>query len=59
MKWLSPADIQTNYSIKRSTAYQLLKEYEESGKEVIRIGKLRRVPEDGFTQFLRGRNENH
>lgn len=59
MKWLSPADIQTNYSIKRSTAYQLLKEYEESGKEVIRIGKLRRVPEDEFTQFLRGRNENH
>jgi hypothetical protein len=59
MRWLSPADIQTNYSIKRSTAYQLLKEYEESGKEVIRIGKLRRVPEDGFTQFLRGRNESH
>lgn len=59
MRWLSPADIQTNYSIKRSTAYQLLKEYEESGKEVIRIGKLRRVPEDEFTQFLRGRNENH
>ena len=59
MKWLSPTDIQTNYSIKRSTAYQLLKEYEESGKEVIRIGKLRRVPEDEFTQFLRGRNENH
>ena len=59
MKWLSPADIQTNYSIKRSTAYQLLKEYEESGKEVIRIGKLRRVPEDEFTQFLRGRNESH
>lgn len=59
MKWLSPADIQTIYSIKRSTAYQLLKEYEESGNEVIRIGKLRRVPEDEFTQFLRGRNENH
>ena len=59
MKWLSPADIQTNYSIKRSTAYQLLKEYEESGNEVIRIGKLRRVPEESFTQFLRGRNESH
>lgn len=59
MRWLSPADVQTNYSIKRSTAYQLLKEYEESGKEVIRIGKLRRVPEDEFTQFLRGRNESN
>ena len=55
MKWLSPADIQTNYSIKRSTAYQLLKEYEESGNEVIRIGKLRRVPEEAFTKFLKER----
>ena len=55
MRWLSPADIQTNYSIKRSTAYQLLKEYEESGKEVIRIGKLRRVPEEAFTKFLKER----
>ena len=55
MRWLSPADIQTNYSIKRSTAYQLLKEYEESGKEVIRIGKLRRVPEESFTTFLKER----
>ena len=59
MRYLSPADIQTNYSIKRSTAYQLLKKYEESGNEVIRIGKLRRVPEEAFTNFLRGRNENH
>ena len=58
-KWMSPTDIQENYSIKRSTSYQLLKEYEESGGEVIRIGKLRRVPEDEFTQVLRGRNENH
>ena len=59
LMWLSPNDIQTHNSIKRSTAYQLLKEYEESGGEVIRIGKLRRVPEEAFTNFLRGRNENH
>ena len=57
MKWLSPTDVQTNYSIKRSTAYQLLKEYEESGKEVIRIGKLRRVPENEFTKFLLERSK--
>ena len=55
--WLSPNDIQTHYSIKRSTAYQLLKEYEESGKEVIRIGKLRRVPENEFTKFLLERSK--
>lgn len=52
MRWLGPKDIQENYSIKRSTSYQLLKEYEESGGEVIRIGQLRRVPEEAFTNFL-------
>ena len=52
MKWFSPNEIQINYSLKRSTTYRLLKEYEESGREVIRVGKLRRVPEEVFTRFL-------
>ena len=51
-KWLSPADIQTLFSVKRTTSFLLLKEYEEKGGEVIRIGKLRRVPEESFTKFL-------
>lgn len=55
MKWLSPADIQSNYSFRKSMTYTLLKEYEESGGEVIRVGKLRRVPEDSFTDFLKHR----
>ena len=54
-KWLSPTDIQTLYSIKRTTSFLLLKEYEEKGGEVIRIGKLRRVPEEAFTKFLKER----
>ena len=49
MKWLSPADIQTTFGIKRTTAFNLLKEYEEKGGEVIRIGKFRRVEEVKFT----------
>lgn len=53
--YMSPADIQATYRIKRTTAFNLLKEYEEKGGEVIRIGKLRRVPEDGFTEFLKAR----
>lgn len=53
--YLSPSDIQAVYRVKRTTAYGLLKEYEESGGEVIRIGKLRRVPEDRFTEFLKAR----
>lgn len=52
MKWLSPNEVQTNYSVKRSTAFRLIKEYEESGGEVIKIGKIRRVPEEQFTEFL-------
>lgn len=53
--YLSPADVQEVYRIKRTTAFLLLKEYEESGGEVIRIGKLRRVPEERFTEFLKAR----
>lgn len=52
MRWLSPTDIQEIFSIKRTTTYELLKEYEEKGNEVIRIGKLRRVPEEAFTNYL-------
>jgi hypothetical protein len=55
MRWLSPSDIQENYSFKKSITYTLLKEYEEAGGEVIRVGKLRRVPEEGFTEFLKTR----
>ena len=53
--YLSPSDIQDVYRVKRTTAFNLLKEYEEKGGEVIRIGKLRRVPEDRFTEFLKER----
>lgn len=57
MKWLSPADIQTTFGIKRTTAFNLLKEYEEKGGEVIRIGKFRRVEEVKFTKFLKERSQ--
>ena len=57
MKWLSPTDIQTTFSIKRTTTYELLKEYEESGGEIIKIGKLKRVSEEAFTSFLKERSK--
>lgn len=50
--WLSPADVQAHYSLKRTISYQLIKEFRKSGGEVITIGKLTRVPEQQFTQFL-------
>jgi len=55
-EFLSPSDIQEVYRVKRTTAFNLLKEYEENGGEVIRIGKLRRVPGNRFTEFLKARN---
>ena len=54
-KWLTPTDIQSLFRIGRTTAYQLFREYKESGGEVIRIGKKTIVPEEQFTQFLKER----
>ena len=59
-KWLSPKDIQIVYSFPRTTAYELLKNYEKSGGEVIKVGSMRRVNEEQFTEWLlRGRYERH
>jgi hypothetical protein len=58
MRWLSPSDIQTTFGIKKTMTYELLKEYEAEGGEVVRIGKLRRVSEELFTNFLRERSRH-
>lgn len=58
MRWLSPSDIQTAFGIKKTMSYELLKEYEAKGGEVVRIGKLRRVSEELFTNFLRERSRH-
>ena len=55
--YLSPKGIITKYQIGRSTAYKLLNEYEKQGGEVLHIGKLTRVNEELFTEYLRNRNE--
>ena len=53
--YLSPKSIQEIYKVGRSTAYKLLNEYERQGGEVIHIGKLTRVSEEHFTEFLKVR----
>ena len=55
-RYLSPTGIAENYQIGRSTAYKLLGEYERQGGEVIHIGKLTRVSEELFTEFLKVRD---
>lgn len=54
-QYLSPTGIKEKYQIGRSTAYKILKEYEESGGEVLHIGTLTRVSEEQFTEFLKAR----
>lgn len=54
-KYLSPTGIKETYQVGRSTAYKLLNEYERQGGEVIHIGKLTRVSEELFTEFLKGK----
>ena len=56
-RYLAPADICELYRIKRTTAFNLLKEFEQAGGEVIKIGKLRRVEQEQFTNFLKERSK--
>ena len=53
-KWLSPTDIGTTYRFSRAKAYRLLKKYIETGGEYIRQGNQTRVPEEQFTNYLKG-----
>lgn len=57
MRWLSPGDICELYRIGRTTAFNLLRQYEDAGGEVIKIGKLRRVEQEQFTNFLKERSK--
>ena len=58
--WLSPEDVQNTFKVRRTTSFLLIKEYKASGGEYIKIGKLTRVPEEQFTEFLKERgNEEH
>ncbi len=60
MSWLSPEDVQNTFKVRRTTSFLLIKEYKASGGEYIKIGKLTRVPEEQFTEFLKERgNEEH
>lgn len=57
MIWMSPEDIQNTYRVKRTTAFDLMKKYKENGGEYIKIGKLTRVPQDSFENYLKAETE--
>lgn len=59
MKWLSPEDVQKVFSVGRTTAFDLMKKYRDSGGQHIRIGKLTRVPQDSFETYLLKETEKY
>ena len=59
MNWLSPDDVQKVFSVGRTTAYDLMKRYKQSGGEYIKIGKLTRVPQDSFETYLKAETEKY
>lgn len=54
MTWLSPTDIQDRFRVKRTTAFNLMKDYKANGGEYIKIGKITRVNAEQFEQYLKG-----
>ena len=59
MTWLSPEDVQSTYRVGRTTAFDLMKGYKESGGKYIKIGKLTRVPQDSFETYLLKETEKY
>lgn len=59
MTWLSPDDVQKVFSVGRTTAYDLMKGYKQSGGKYIKIGKLTRVPQDSFETYLLEETEKY
>lgn len=57
MIWMSPDDVRNVYRVGRTTAYDLMKKYRESGGQYIKIGKLTRVPQESFENYLKAETE--
>ena len=58
-RYLSPKSIQETYEVKRSQAYKMLKQFKASGGKVYKIGRLVRVYDEDFDNFVRKSNEGH
>lgn len=57
MNWLSPEDVQNVYRVKRTTAFDMMKRYKQSGGKYVKIGKLTRVPQEDFETYLLAETE--
>jgi len=56
-EWLSPKDVQRVFRVGRTSAFDMMKRYKESGGTYIKIGKMTRVPQDSFETYLKAETE--
>ena len=57
-RYLSPKTIQEVYEIKKTHTFKLLKLFKEQGGKVYKIGRLTRVYDEEFDEFMRKNNES-
>lgn len=59
-KWLRGRDVQTEYHIGKSKAYDLLREfrYQTDPKNIIRDGRVLLIRTDAFEEWWRNRKAN-
>ena len=57
-RYLSPKAIQEIYDIKKTQTFKMLREFKAQGGNVYKIGRLTRVYDEEFDEFVRKNNES-
>ena len=57
-RYLSPKTIQETYEIGKTQTFKMLKQFREQGGNVYKIGRLTRVYDEEFDEFVRRNNES-
>ena len=57
-RYLSPKSIQETYDIGKTQAFKMLKEFQKQGGRIYKIGRLTRVYDEEFDEFVRKNNES-
>lgn len=58
-RYLSPKLIQEIYQVKKTTSYKMLKGFKASGGKIYKLGRLVRVYDEDFDNYVRKLNEGH
>jgi hypothetical protein len=57
--YLSPQTLANHWDLGKTQIYLLLKEFERTGGEIIKIGKATRVSQTEFDQYMREKYAKH